>query len=531
MNRYALCTAVALLLAQPVQAAVEVNFAASGELAPGGTLVLPQREEHPIADDTDHLNAEVLGSVNAALAAAKFEGKAGSNLTLFGQGQWNKVIVIGLGDEDISARTLRDFGGTAAQLLAGDSRASIYWTSLPTEEDTPAAHIALGAHLGSYSFDKYMSKPAENDEEDDDDSDDADELEESGSNQDLSITVLSSNAIVARQFFEREWAGVAEGIVLARDLVSEPANTIYPQSFVERTQVAFKGIKNVSIEVLDAREMQKLGMGALLGVGMGSARPPRLLVVTYNGGKKDQEPVVLAGKGVTFDSGGISIKPANGMWQMKYDMAGAAVITGTTLALARREAPMNVIAISALVENMPSHMAQRPGDVRETLCGKTIEVINTDAEGRLILADAVCYAQQEFDPELLVDVATLTGSAKAALGGTYGALFTRDDKLADKAIAAGKVSGEELWRLPLHKDYAKTIESKIADVRNMATSPNAGASTGAHVIGSFIEKDVPWIHLDIAGMAWTEGSSPTVPEGASGWGILLLNQFLQDNYE
>jgi leucyl aminopeptidase len=522
MKPRVLCFLASVFFSLHALAAVELTFAPSSELKPAGTLVLPLQKGRSIADDNGHLSRDVLASLNTALAAAEFKADAGSGITLYAQGKWNKVIVIGMGDEEITPRQLRNFGGSAAQLLADDALASIYWTSLPTDEDTPAAHIALGVQLGGYRFDKYFNPDLEEDEK---------ENETEGAVEAKEITILSSNAKVAAEYYRREWQGLAKGIVFARDLVNEPANAIYPQSFVERTEEAFKGVKNVSIEVLDAREMSKLGMGALLGVGMGSARPPRLLVVNYQGGKRDEPPVVLAGKGVTFDSGGISIKPANGMWEMKYDMAGAAVVTATALAVAQREAPMNLVAISALVENMPSHMAQRPGDVRKTLCGKTIEIINTDSEGRLILADAVCYAQQEFEPKLIVDVATLTGSAKAALGTTYAALFTRDDKLARKAIAAGKTSGEELWRLPLHKDYQETIKSKIADVRNLATTYNAGASTGAHFIGSFIEEDVPWIHLDIAGMAWAYSASPTVPEGASGWGILLLNRLLQDNYE
>jgi leucyl aminopeptidase len=319
-------------------------------------------------------------------------------------------------------------------------------------------------------------------------------------------------------------------VYFARDLISEPVNVIYPESFVDRAREAFKGVDRVRIKVLDEREMARLEMGALLGVGMGSERPPRLLVVEYRGGG-DKPPVVFAGKGVTFDTGGISLKSGNGVWKMKYDMSGAAAATGTVLALARREAPVNAVAIAALVENMPSQKAQRPGDVRKTGSGKTIEVINTDAEGRLILSDAVWYAQREYDPALLVDLATLTGSVRVAVGPVYAGLFTRDDAIAEALLAAGKASGEALWRLPLHEAWREAIKSDIADIKNVSGSSQGGASVGAEVIGSFVEEDTPWAHLDIAGKAWAEKPEPTVPKGAVGFGVRLLDRLVRDSYQ
>jgi leucyl aminopeptidase len=290
-------------------------------------------------------------------------------------------------------------------------------------------------------------------------------------------------------------------------------------------------VDNVTIDVLDVRDMEKLNMGALLGVGMGSERPPRLLLVNYRGGDKGAAPLAFVGKGVTFDTGGISLKSPKGMWRMKYDMSGAAAVTGTVLALARRQAPVNAVAVAALVENMPSPTAQRPGDVRQTMSGKTVEVLNTDAEGRLILADAIWYAQQEFEPALVVDVATLTGSVKVALGQIYAGLFSRQDDLVEQLLAAGKASGEEVWRLPLHPKFSEVIKSDIADVKNVVEGGHGGASIGAAFIGTFVQEETRWAHLDIAGRAWAFEPTATTPKGAAGWGVLLLNQLVLEYYQ
>ena len=300
---------------------------------------------------------------------------------------------------------------------------------------------------------------------------------------------------------------------------------------MDRARSAFRGVPRVRITVLDEKDMERAGMGSLLGVGMGSARPPRLLIVEYNGSDSEDAPVVFAGQGGTVDTGGISIKGSKGLWRMKYDMSGAAAVTGTVLALAKRKAPVDAVAIAALVENMPSQKAQRPGDVRTSMSGKTIEVVNTDAEGRLILADAVWYGQETFDPAVLVDVATLTGSIRVALGASYAGLFSRHDELAEQLLAAGATAGEDLWRMPLHPDYVKMIKSDIADVKNSVEGGYGGASTGAEFIGSFVKPETRWAHLDIAGKAWEFEGRVDSPRGAAGWGVRLLDQFVRDNYE
>ena len=266
-------------------------------------------------------------------------------------------------------------------------------------------------------------------------------------------------------------------------------------------------------------------MGSILRVGKGSARPPRMLVVQYRGA--DTAPVALVGKGITFDSGGISLKPGSGMWAMKGDMAGAAAVVGTALSLAKSRAPVNVVAVAALAENMPGSTATRPGDVVKAMNGRTIEIINTDAEGRLVLADGVAYAERKYNPAAIVDIATLTGSVGGALGDEYAGLLTRHDALADQLATAGRATGEELWRLPLHANYADDMKSDIADIKNSVEGGSPGAGFGGHFIGFFVE-NTPWAHLDIAGVDWRKTSLPAVPEGAVGYGVRLLDRYVRD---
>ena len=514
MKIHAAFLVVACVLASTVQAAVRPEFAEPANLPAHGVLVLPVQSDMQLPGA---LGEERSAAIAAAAAAAKFEADVGKSLSLHGVAGYDTVLLLGLGEEKLSAKALQDLGGKAIGAIGRDehTRASILF-DIDSEAPFPAAELALGLQLGGYRFDKYKS-PGEDEDED---------------KPDTRYVVFSDSSEANRIHWAGNLAAVADGVYFARDLINEPANVIYPESFVERTRAAFKGVDDVTIRALDVRAMEKLGMGALLGVGMGSERPPRLLVVEYRGGKADAAPLAFVGKGVTFDTGGISLKRSDGMWKMKYDMSGAAAATGTVLALARRQAPVNAVAIAALVENMPSHRAQRPGDVRRTMSGKTIEVLNTDAEGRLILSDAVWYAQQEYAPALLVDLATLTGSVRVALGSVYAGLFTRDDAIARNMIAAGTTSGEEVWRLPLHENFRTAIKSNIADIKNVAGKDvGGGASVGAEVIGSFVEADTAWVHLDIAGKAWVTKPQATTPSGAAGWGIRLLNQLVQDSYE
>ena len=462
-----------------------------------GTIVLPLTSAADLDRIGGGLDPAVRTAVARGLAAAAFDYKPKSTLSLRGLGAYDRILVVGMGSGPLDAVALQNLGGTAAaEAGSGKAGVAIVAGGLPA---TAAADIALGYRLGSYRFDRYKSgaKPA---------------------TAPLSIVAAGGDADAS--------AHLADAVAFVRDLITEPANIVYPESFVDRTRKSFAGVGNVRIEALDVPAMEKLGMGAVLSVGKGSVRPPRLLVVEYRGGSG--APIVLAGKGITFDSGGISIKPGAGMARMKYDMSGAAAVTGAVLSLAKSKAPVNVVAIAALAENMPGGGATRPGDVVKTYNGKTIEIINTDAEGRVVLADAVAYGADRFTPAAVVDLATLTGAVRTALGDDYAGLFSRQDALADQLLAAGRAAGEPLWRLPVDPSHVEDMKSEIADIANSKEGGTAGASLGAAVIGSFVPETTPWAHLDIASVAWNESADPTVPKGAAGFGVRLLDRFVRD---
>jgi leucyl aminopeptidase len=363
----------------------------------------------------------------------------------------------------------------------------------------------MGYQLRHYHFDKYKS-------------DKQDSISR--------LTMVTDNIPANKQLFENDLTHVAKGTHFARDLAWEPGKAIYPQSFVDEVKALFNGVDNVSIDVLSLAEMQRLTMGALLGVGKGSVHEPKLLVVEYRGGIKGGAPIVLAGKGITFDTGGTSIKPNNGMWAMKSDMSGAAAVAGAVYASAMRGEKVNLVGVMPLAENMPGPDAIRPGDVLETMKGTTIEIISTDAEGRLILADAVYYAQQRFQPKMLLNIATLTGSAARALSDEYAALVTRDFAFSTEIMAVGEASGEHVWPLPLHPNHFDQLKSDIADIKNSGVG-NPGASIGAAVVGTFVDEDLPWVHLDIAGVDWLDSATDTAPKGAHGWGVRFMDQLVR----
>ena len=380
-------------------------------------------------------------------------------------------------------------------------------------EDAPAdrvADLAAGLRLRHYRFDRYKGPKPDSDA-------DADRL---------SVTLhTSAKAALDRAIAQRMPA--VEGTLLARDLVNEPANVLGTVEFAERAQALAS--LGVSVEVLDEKQLRKLGMNSLLAVSQGSARPPRLVVMHWAGGKKGVAPVAFVGKGVVFDTGGISIKPAANMEDMKGDMGGAAAVTGLMQALASRKAKVNAVGIIGLVENMPSATATRPGDIVRAMSGTTIEVINTDAEGRLVLADALWYTQQRFKPKAMVDLATLTGAILVALGQDHAGLFSNNDDLAAKLSAAGTATGEKVWRLPMGPAYDKMIESRFADIKNSA-GRHAGSITAAHFLHRFV-KDTPWAHLDIAGAGMGTPANETNTSWAPGFGVALLDRLVRDNYE
>jgi leucyl aminopeptidase len=327
----------------------------------------------------------------------------------------------------------------------------------------------------------------------------------------------------------RDAAALAEGVEFTRELVSEPANFLYPESFVARVRERFEGT-GVEITVLGEAEMEKLGMGSLLGVGLGSDRESQLLALRWNGGAAGDAPTAFVGKGVTFDTGGISIKPGPGMEDMKWDMGGAGAVGGALLALARRKAKANVVGVCGLVENMPDGKAIRPGDILTSMSGQTIEVLNTDAEGRLVLADAIWWTQETFAPSRIVDFATLTGAMIVSLGHEYGGMFANDDTLAEELLKAGKATGDALWRFPLSPAYDKLLDSPIADMKNIGPR-GAGSITAAQFIQRFVKSGTPWAHCDIAGMVWADKPGQTWGKGATGFGVRLMDRLIADTAE
>lgn len=495
-----LSAALALSLSAAAADARPIAFADQAPSA--GVLVLPLAAAADLDARGASLDAATRAAVGRALTAAKFDYKAGGSLSLRGLGAYDEIVVLGAAPEKsaLTGVELRTLGGAAARATAkADSGVAFVASGLGD-----ATQVAVGAALGGYRFADYKAdaKPAKT----------------------QPFTVVAPGAADARKAYETRGDALADAVAFTRDLVTEPANIIYPETFVDRTRAAFQGVSGVSIEVFDAPAMQKMGMNAILSVGMGSQRPPRLLVVEYKGPGAKGAPLVFTGKGITFDSGGISIKPGANMWKMKDDMAGAAAAVGGVLSLARSGAPVHVVAVAALAENMPDGGAARPGDVIKTYNGKSIERLNTDAEGRIVLADATAYADKRWKPAAIVNLATLTGAVGTALGDEYAGLFSRHDGLVAQIEAAGKASGEVVWRLPLHPSYGKDAESPIADIRDIGSGGGAGAGVGAHVIGFFADPKTPWAHLDMAAMAWADADAPTVPKGAVGWGVQLLDE-------
>jgi leucyl aminopeptidase len=505
------CIALACLvysaMVYPANAMRTVDFA-DYRLPSGGAIALPVTAVEPLGGVAAAVNEATGGRLLEALVEAEFSGESGQSLTLFALGPYARIDLVGVGEGVIDRVAAEDFGGRVAALNDGKNGKplQLLWSGLERESDADAARVAFGFLLRDYRFDRYRT--------------DREDSVERGA-----VTVLGDDPGAATRF-DSDLRHVAAAVYLARDLATEPANVIYPESFTERMKEAFDDTDRVRIRVLDEKDLAERGMGAHLGVGKGSVRPPRLLVIEYQGGG-DEAPLVLAGKGITFDTGGISLKSSDGMGRMKADMTGAAVVSATVLAAARRGAPVNLVALAALAENMPDGGATRPGDVLTSMSGKTIEIRSTDAEGRLVLSDAVWFGQVEYEPDILIDVATLTGSVSRAVGEGYSGLFSNDEALAEKLLSAARRAGEPAWRLPLDPLHYEQIKSDIADVLNGGTG-RAGASTGAAFIGTFIREGQTWAHFDIAGVDYAETALPTVPKGYSAYGVRVLDQYIRD---
>ena len=490
---------------------MQIQFVAAAETSQ--VLAVMVQEERQLAGLGAGLDAAASGALSKAMSSGRFKGAANSSLNVLAPAgiDAGAVLLVGTGAADkFDDLAVEAYAATAyaAVKMSGAETLTIDATHLSAEK---AARAGFAARLASYRFDKYHTKKA------------ADKKPSI-----TTVQVVTADPAAAEAAFAPLTA-VADAVFFSRDLVSEPANILYPAEFARRVkELEALGAK---VEILGEAEMEKLGMGSLLGVGQGSRRESQLAVIQWNGGKAGEAPIAFVGKGVCFDTGGISLKPAEGMEEMKWDMGGAAAVAGLMHALVGRKAKVNVVGVLGLVENMPDGNAQRPGDVVTSMSGQTIEVLNTDAEGRLVLADALWYTQDRFKPKFMIDLATLTGAIIISLGLEYAGVFSNSDELAEGIAAAGSKVGEKTWRLPIPAEYERHIDSPIADVKNMGNGRAGGSITAALFLQRFTN-NVPWAHIDIASTAWIKDSKvATVPDGAVGWGVRLLDQMVADKYE
>jgi leucyl aminopeptidase len=510
-----LLTGYSLILEDlPMSDAVKVGFVPFSTALRGILVVF--------CDDTLKFGAatrKALGDatdvVGRAAATNQFKGKSGSALDILApEGlKASRLIVVGAGK--LSAIKDYDFlklGGAAAGILRAGNDAVTIIAELPTGAMKPdqVAAVASGVRLRAYKFDRYKTKKKDG--------------EDAALHADVSIAV--DDVAAARKAFAPD-AHIVDGVIMARELVNEPPNVLYPVEFARRASRLRK--LGVDVQVLDVKAMTKLGMGALLGVSQGSTQPGRTVIMRWNGGKRGDQPVAFIGKGVCFDTGGISIKPAGSMEDMKGDMGGAACVVGLMHALAARKARVNAVGAIGLVENMPDGNAQRPGDIVTSMSGQTIEIINTDAEGRLVLADVLWYVAKKFKPKFMVDLATLTGAIMVALGTEYAGLFSNNDELSERLTKVGLETGERVWRMPLGPEYDKQIDSQFADIKNTGTR-NGGSITAAQFLQRFVD-DTPWAHLDIAGTAMGAPKSEINHSWGSGYGVRLLERLVAEYYE
>jgi leucyl aminopeptidase len=474
-----------------------------------GTLIVFATDGKNLTNSAKKIDKLTKGALTKAMNVGHFEAKFGQSVDIIAPHSLDacRVVLMSIGKEkkfdDLAAQKIG--GKIIAKLLnSGDNEIHISAEDFDAET---VANIAFGVELRSYRFDKYYTK-------------------ESAAKQ---TSVIAVN-IAGPEASEAEYADlskIAEGVIWAKNLVTEPGNVIYPESYAE--EIKHLAELGVEIDILDEDRMEELGMDALLGVGQGSDSESYLAVMRWNGGKKSDAPLALIGKGVTFDTGGISLKAGAGMEDMKFDMGGSAAVVGAMKAIAGRGAKANVIGVVGLVENMPSGTAQRPGDVVSTMSGQTVEVINTDAEGRLVLCDAITYTIETYKPSAVIDLATLTGAMMVALGHEYAGIFSNNDKIANQVLKAGLAVDEPVWRMPINEGYDDLINSDIADMKNVG-GRFAGATTAAMFLHRFVGT-TPWVHIDIAGTAWKTKPSDLAAKGATGFGVRLLDRLVADNYE
>lgn len=488
------------------------------------TVIIGVYADNNLSTAADALHVDTANLIESFLGKQEsFKGKSGQIITapVLDEGK-TRVLLVGLGDPDkIDGSAAETVGGKlfmALKSIGSKSAAFILGDNEEPENISTAdmgAHIAMGVRLRGYSFLKYKTLDAE------------DESPELGT-----FTIAGKDNKKSAKTYE-PLGHVAAGMLWARDLVNEPPNMLYPESFAKMIKDELKPL-GVEVEIFDEKKLEKLGFKAQLAVGMGSARTPRTVVMRWNGkaaSKKKSQPLAFVGKGVTFDTGGINIKPSAGMEDMKLDMGGAAAVVGLMKSLALRNAKADVVGIVGLAENMPSDRAYRPSDVIGSYSGKTIEVLNTDAEGRLVLADCLTYVQRKYDPALVVDLATLTGAMMIALGHEYCGTFVNDNDLWANMESASKSTGEKLWRMPLNAAFKKEMVSSIADVKSLGNGRYAGACTAAGFLEHFIEDNRPWAHMDIAGTAWVKSDSAICPKPGMGFGVRVLDKMIADHYE
>jgi len=467
-------------------------------------IVLFVNEKFKINDLKRFISSEEFNYINELLKTSDIK----KNMLVFEINSKKKIVLISIKNdsktsdiENLGAEFYRrvNYGKNSDYFIISDT--------VIGEHDNFLGHFLHGLKLKSYEFKKYKTKKE---------------------TRLISINVLGNKNRPSTQN-QLKFKALEEGTFFARDLVSEPGNVLHPDEYAKRLSSLRKD--RLKVNIYDEKKLKKLGMYSLLGVGMGSKRGSYLVTIEWNGTKNKSKPLAFVGKGVTFDTGGYSLKPARFMEDMTYDMAGSAAVVGLMKNLALRKAKVNAVGVVGLVENMVSGDAQRPGDIVKSYSGKTIEVLNTDAEGRLVLADALTYTEKKYKPKIIVDLATLTGAIIVSLGSEYAGLFSNDDKLSKQILKAGETVEEKLWRMPLHKNYDKLINSKNADMQNINYVGGAGSTTAAQFLQRFILNKTPWAHLDIAGMAFSKYGGSLNSGGATGFGVRLLNQLVEDNYE
>lgn len=488
-------------------------------------IIIFAGSENKLFDLAQKIDSNLNGYISKAITYGGFEGKKKQSVNLIPDSnqKYQYISVVGIGKgEDTDENVIREIGAKIYEICCSSNlkEISIISENIPGSEYSPedfAAYLSAGMLLRSYKFDKYKTIKSDDDESDDNDKESYPEK----------VNIITSNPEQSQKLFEKE-QNIASGVFFARDLISEPGNIIYPESFAERCkELATDG---VNVEIFGESELAKLNANCLLAVGQGSDKESHMVVMHYNGNPDSDEVISFIGKGVTFDTGGISIKPSANMDEMKWDMGGAGVVAGLIKALAARKAKVNVIGAVGLAENMPSGSAIKPGDIVKSMSGQTVEILNTDAEGRLVLSDVLHYIQDKYNPAFMIDLATLTGAMIVCLADEMAGVFSNDDELAEQLVAAGAETDEQLWRLPLGKGYDKMIDSPIADMKNIGDGRGAGSITAAQFLQRFVG-DTKWAHIDIAGVTWSKKGGGTTPKGATAFGVRLLDRMVEKYYE